>query len=55
MSSLPWMCFDDFNGILSNDEKEGGVLKLNSLMDNFHNAMFDSQLHDLGSVGNKFT
>lgn len=45
----------DFNEILSNDEKEGGVPRTNQLIEMFRLALLECSLSDLGFVERKFT
>jgi hypothetical protein len=45
----------DFNEILSNDEKNGGVPRPQACMDQFQDALESCGLGDLGFVGDKFT
>ena len=55
MSSLPWICLGDFNGVLDNSEKLGGVPKDWNSMTGFREALDDCGLEDLGFVGPYFT
>ena len=55
MSALSWLCMGDFNEILNQAGKVGGVPRANSLIQNFQNAIVDSNLHDLGFLGCKYT
>lgn len=54
-SSLPWLIDGDFNEILSNDEKKGGLLQFSALMDAFRDGLSNCELHDLGFTGAPFT
>lgn len=54
-NNLPWLCSGDFNEILFNCEKEGGVPRSERCMEKFRQALEDCQLHDLGYVGDAFT
>ncbi|KAK1650817.1 hypothetical protein QYE76_068622 [Lolium multiflorum] len=54
-SSLPWMCFGDFNEILFASEKQGGQTKSQACMDKFRSALEFCDLEDLGFVGDPFT
>ncbi|KAK9751050.1 hypothetical protein RND81_02G238000 [Saponaria officinalis] len=53
--NIPTILFGDFNEILSNNEKEGGVMRHGRQMEAFRNALDDCALHDFGFTGNKFT
>lgn len=53
--SLPWLCAGDFNEILFQHEKDGGVSKSQSHMDRFREAIVDCELGDLGFEGDVFT
>ncbi|RLN08650.1 hypothetical protein C2845_PM11G28210 [Panicum miliaceum] len=52
---MPWLCSGDFNEILFGCEKEGGPSRPEVCMQKFHSALEDSDLHDLGFVGDPFT
>ena len=52
---LPWICFGDFNKILSIEEKSGGLLRPQSQMEKFRNAVNYCGFKDLGYVGPDFT
>lgn len=54
-SELPWVIGGDFNEILSNEEKAGGVPRSDSLIEMFRLALMECSLTDLGFVGQKFT
>jgi hypothetical protein len=54
-SNLPWMCVGDFNEILYSFEKQGGVVKPQSHMDNFRDTLEFCNLQDLGFEGDMFT
>ncbi|KAJ1259810.1 hypothetical protein BS78_10G184600 [Paspalum vaginatum] len=51
----PWLCVGDFNEILMSCEKEGGVVRLQSCMDKFRDALEECSLSDLGFTGDPFT
>jgi hypothetical protein len=51
----PWLCVSDFNEILNLSEKISGATKSNCQMEEFKNALDDSQLSELGFRGPKFT
>ncbi|XP_021755513.1 uncharacterized protein LOC110720784 [Chenopodium quinoa] len=53
--SIPCIMFRDFNEIMSIEEKEGGVVRRESVMDAFRDVIDECGLHDLGFKGNKFT
>ncbi|KAK0608671.1 hypothetical protein LWI29_034165 [Acer saccharum] len=55
MSNLPWIVVGDFNEILQLDEKKGGVIRSNTAMSSFREAVDDCALIDMGYVGNKYT
>ena len=55
MSSKPWLCFGDFNEILSLNEKSGGNEKNIRMVSDFREAVRDSKLTDLGYKGYQFT
>jgi hypothetical protein len=52
---MPWLVIGDFNEILEQSEKEGGVLRREAQMDLFLNTLEDCYLSDLGFRGPKFT
>lgn len=54
-SSLPWMCFGDFNEILFASEKQGGPDRSHACMDKFRSALEFCELEDLGFVGDPYT
>ena len=39
MCHLPWLCFGDFNEIVSVEEKLGGALRLQKQMDDFREVI----------------
>ncbi|XP_073359856.1 uncharacterized protein [Aegilops tauschii subsp. strangulata] len=51
----PWICLGDFNEILSDDEKVGGVMRPQTMMDNFRGALEACDLTDIGYTGDKYT
>ncbi|KAL5819042.1 hypothetical protein ACOSQ4_022884 [Xanthoceras sorbifolium] len=55
MSSLPWICGGDFNEILMDCEKDGGLPKQRRLLFNFREALDACGLQDLGFEGPLFT
>ena len=52
---LPWICFGDFNEILSMEEKSSGPLRPQGQMDNFRNVVNHCGFKDMGYVGLDFT
>uniref|UniRef100_A0A8I6XX79 Reverse transcriptase domain-containing protein n=1 Tax=Hordeum vulgare subsp. vulgare TaxID=112509 RepID=A0A8I6XX79_HORVV len=54
-SDKPWICVGDFNEVLTQGEKEGGITRPQVYMDRFKQALEDCQLHDLGFVGDPYT
>ena len=52
---LPWICFGDFNEILSMEEKLGGLLRPQSQMEKFRNVVNNCGFKDLGYAGLDFT
>ncbi|KAL6228479.1 hypothetical protein ACLB2K_002429 [Fragaria x ananassa] len=55
VSSLPWIVVGDFNEIVHNGEKDGGVSRNESQMRRFQSALDDTALLDLGYFGALFT
>ena len=53
--SLPWVLLGDFNDMLSNDEKMGGLLVNRTRITAFRNCMDKCGLMDLGFHGPHFT
>lgn len=51
----PWLLGEDFNEILSNEEKIGGRLRLEQHMSSFREVLDHCQLKDLKFIGNLFT
>ncbi|XP_074315136.1 uncharacterized protein LOC141651317 [Silene latifolia] len=54
-NSVPFILFGDFNEILCDGEKEGGVVRREGQMDAFRTALDDCALVDLGFQSNIFT
>ncbi|KAL0012555.1 hypothetical protein SO802_007663 [Lithocarpus litseifolius] len=52
---LPWICFGDFNEILSMEEKLGGLSRSQNQMEKFRNVVNYCGFKDLGYVGPDFT
>jgi exonuclease III len=50
-----WICMGDFNEILYQHEKQGGVPRPQVFMDKFREVLEDSGLDDLGYSGDTFT
>jgi hypothetical protein len=55
LSPIPWLCFGDFNEIVSLEEQRGAVSKTRRQMEEFQRALVDCCLSDLGFSGPKFT
>ena len=55
LSSLPWLCFGDFNEVLNLNEKLGGRDRRANLVNDFREALKDCDLTGLGSTGYPFT
>ncbi|XP_042952203.1 uncharacterized protein LOC122289285 [Carya illinoinensis] len=53
--NIGWCVIGDFNEILSQDEKIGGCLRQERLMDSFREALESGGLFDLGWRGDKYT
>ncbi|XP_052485155.1 uncharacterized protein LOC128040446 [Gossypium raimondii] len=51
----PWLVCGDFNEILYNFEKKGGLLREERRMETFRKALEDCRLVDLGFSGRRFT
>ena len=54
-SALPWLCFGDFNEILAQEEKKGGLLKPQAAIDKFRKAVNECNFRDLGYTGYPYT
>ncbi|KAK6142941.1 hypothetical protein DH2020_023289 [Rehmannia glutinosa] len=54
-SPLSWLCVGDFNEILFNFEKIGGRVRDENKIQNFHSAIQEANLEDLGYTGFSFT
>jgi len=54
-SLLHWCIIGDFNDLLSNDETIGNSEHANRLIEEFHDSIFHSNLHDLPMKGYKYT
>lgn len=52
---LPWLCFGDFNEILSRNEKLGCASRPQQQMDSFRNAVERCNFKDMGYYGLHFT
>lgn len=52
---LPWLCFSDFNEILSREEKMGGALRSQRQMDKFREVVNDCKFENLGYGSPDFT
>jgi hypothetical protein len=55
LSPEAWLYVGDFNEIMEESEKFGGVRKSQGIMDEFYDTLRDYRLHDLGYVGARFT
>lgn len=55
LSSLPWLCFGDFNEVLNLNEKIGGKDKRVCMVNDFREALRDCDLIDLGNTRYPFT
>ncbi|RYQ96673.1 hypothetical protein Ahy_B08g092519 [Arachis hypogaea] len=55
ISNMPWLVFGDFNQILEQKEKTGGLPVTYSQMKGFQEVLQMNQLLDLGFVGHSFT
>jgi hypothetical protein len=51
----PWLCIGDFNMILSQQDKMGGLPYASSSMDFFHDFVNTNGMVDLGFIGTPFT
>ena len=52
---LPWLCFGDFNEIVSTAEKMGGARRTQRLMDDFREVINCCRFKDLRFCGPEFT
>ena len=55
MLQLLWLCFGDFNEIVSVGEKMGGARRFQRQMDDFREAINCCRFVDLGYYGPEFT
>jgi len=55
MSTDPWCIIDDFNDLLTSDDKRGGSERPTWLYNGFRSAVNDCNLHDLPLGGYPFT
>ena len=53
-NALPWMCVGDFNEIISNEEKLGGVVRPKSQMAGFRETLEDCGLSEMKTIGAGF-
>jgi hypothetical protein len=51
----PWMCCGDFNVVINDEEKIGGITGGSSILSLLKELLFDLAVVDLGYVGNRFT
>ena len=54
-SQLPWFCYEDFNEILSMEEKLGGAARCQSQMDRFWGVVNLCGFKDQGYTRTDFT
>ncbi|KAM6550953.1 hypothetical protein CsatB_000761 [Cannabis sativa] len=54
-STLPWCILGDFNNITTHDDKKGGRLYPESLVNGFNTALHDCELCELQLRGHKYT
>lgn len=54
-SPIPWFLGGDFNEILSNSEKTGGILRGPRHMNAFNSTLIESSLVDMGYEGFPYT
>jgi hypothetical protein len=52
---MPWLLVGEFNEILFDSEKDGGLLRPQRYMQNFRDALEDCQLEDMAYIGDRFT
>lgn len=52
-NNKPWLITEDFNEILFSFEKQGGRIREERQMTVFREALEDSEMNDLGEVGQK--
>ncbi|XP_030923509.1 uncharacterized protein LOC115950456 [Quercus lobata] len=55
MYHLPWLCFGDFNEVVSVEEKLGGAPRSQKQMDDFREVIHQCGFKDLGFEGPEFT
>lgn len=55
VDNLPWLCIGDYNDLLLEDDKKGGVLHPQWLFRGFREAIMDCHLSDVQLSGYKFT
>jgi len=54
-STLPWLCFGDFNEILDHQDKQGGMPKSQAQLDRFLEVASMCNFKDLGFTGYPYT
>ena len=54
-SSLPWFCAGDFNEIVADNEKIGGLLRPTRQMERFRQVIYDCNFFEVPFSGPKFT
>ena len=52
---VPWMCAGDFNEIIRQGEKLGGVIRNHRQMQLFRDVLDECGFLDLGFLGSRFT
>lgn len=52
---VPWLCFGDFNELLSNSEKAGGRIRSEATFWDFQDFIEECNLWDMGAKGLHFT
>ena len=55
LSDLPWCCIGDFNDILDHSKKQGPKKQPEWLIQGFRSTIGDTELVDLGLIGDLFT
>lgn len=54
-ANLPWFVIGDLNNIVNQNEKKGGAIYPNWLVDGFNEVLSDTGLKDIEIVGHQFT
>lgn len=55
VNDAPWLCAGDFNEIMEDTDKCGGVCRVPRLMANFREAVIDAGLLELNTGGAQFS